>query len=413
VATKYWTPNAAAVAQVTTVTVGGTLSGETFTISVNGVQIASHTDATTTISDTVAALVAAWNLSTHPYAPGITAAAASPTLTLTADTAEVPFAVTLNTPGGSATFGQAATVAPTGPHTWDEADNWSGSAVPSNSDVIVLRDCATNICWGLAGLSTTDHVMHVEQSFKGKIGLRADQFATSADGDTTVSTATEYRATYLQLDMDRIEIGAHLGPGTPAGSQRIKLDDDSGSATTIVVHNTAAAASESNKPAVRLKANSASCDIDVRGGQGGVGVAVDVPGETSTIGDVYATGGNVFLGEGVTVTNIVNHGGAAHVNLGTATCTLVETTGGTTIVDGDQAVTTVKPSGGRTLLHTTGTVTNLTYEGPGECDLTGSGAARTVSTVTPVPGATLRLDPDVVTVTTYAEPDFAFTVSWS
>ncbi|MDZ7809208.1 MAG: hypothetical protein U5L11_02515 [Arhodomonas sp.] len=97
-ATKYWQPKAQPVAQVTTVTVGGTLSGETFSISVGGLVIATHTDATTTIADTVAALVAAWNASTHPYATGITAADASPDITLTADTAEVPFAVTLNTP---------------------------------------------------------------------------------------------------------------------------------------------------------------------------------------------------------------------------------------------------------------------------------------------------------------------------
>ena len=108
-ATHKWLGQTAAVAQVTTVTVGGTLSSETFTISVGGVAIASHTDADTVIATTVTALVAAWNASTHAYATGITAVAASPNITLTADTAGVPFAVTLNTPGGSATLGQAAT----------------------------------------------------------------------------------------------------------------------------------------------------------------------------------------------------------------------------------------------------------------------------------------------------------------
>ena len=99
-ATLYWEGKATAVAQVTTVTVGGTLSSETFTISVGGDAIASHTDADTVIASTVAALVSAWNSSTHPYATGITAADASPDITLTADTAGVPFVVTLNTPGG-------------------------------------------------------------------------------------------------------------------------------------------------------------------------------------------------------------------------------------------------------------------------------------------------------------------------
>ena len=57
--TVVWEGRADAVAQVTTVTVGGTLSGETFTISVGGVAIATHTDADTVIATTVAALVAA------------------------------------------------------------------------------------------------------------------------------------------------------------------------------------------------------------------------------------------------------------------------------------------------------------------------------------------------------------------
>ena len=148
-ATHKWLGQTAALAQVTTVTVGGTLSSETFTISVGGVAIASHTDADTVIATTVAALVAAWNASTHAYASGITAVAASPNITLTADTAGVPFAVTLNTPGGSATLGQAATTANAGLMCWPPR-----TSTAARCQATAIRSSSKPTRWRCCGRST-------------------------------------------------------------------------------------------------------------------------------------------------------------------------------------------------------------------------------------------------------------------
>lgn len=405
-ANKYWEPKAIGVAQVTTVTVGGTLSGETFTISVNGVAIASHTDTDTVIASTVADLVSDWNNSTHAYATGITAADASPDITLTADTAEVPFTITLNTPGGSATFSQAATTAPTGPHTLDEALNWNGEALPSNSDVLYFRDSDIDVAWGLAGLTTTGHTVIVEASYTGKIGLDRSGYATSADGQAVDTSATEYRQAYLQLDISRLEIGGHDGVGDPGGSQRLMIDNDRAGASQTTVYATSPNGSETGKPPVRLLAAHASAHFDIRGR---VGIAVDEPGETSTVGNVTVSEGGVNIGDGVTLTNFTQHEGESKLNLGAATVTQALVHGGNVILNGDQAITTLKVTGGRAEPSSTGTITTCEHEG-GIVDYKVGTEARTVTTHQLHRGAELLTNDDVVTITNLLEPDGPSTI---
>ncbi len=401
-ADKYWDPKAIPVKQLTTVTVGGTLSGETFSISVNGVTIASHTDTDTVIATTVAALVSAWNASTHVYATGITATDASPDITLEADVAEVPFTITLNTPGGSATFTQAATRAPTGPHTWDEPLNWSGEAVPANSDVIYLRDSTSPIAWGLDGLSTTGHTVHSEASFTGAIGLDRSAFATSADGQTVDTSAAEYRQSYLQLDISRLEIGGHDGVGDPGNADRVMIDNDRAGASTTVVHSSAAVASEDGKPPIRLLFNHANADVEIRNAL--VGIAIDEPGETSTCGDIVVNNGGLFTGDGFQATNITHHGGDSRVNLGAAALTKALVHGGDLRINGDQAITTLEVTGGRCESNTTGTITTCEHKG-GTVDYSVGREARTVTTHQLHDGAELLTNDDIVTITNLLEPD--------
>jgi len=410
-ATKYWQPKVTAVAQLTTVTVGGTLSGETFTLTVNGIDIATHTDADTVIATTVAALVAAWNASTHAYATGITAADASPTLTLTADNAGEPFVITLNTPGGSATLGQAETTSATGPNHVDAADNWGGS-LPSNSDIIVFRDSSISAPWGLDQLSTTGHTLEVEQTYTGLLGLASATFLLA---DTANTTAQEYRPDYFTLDISRLEIGGHTGPGIPSGSQRIKVDNDRASANTTVIHDTASAAAETSKPPVRLKFVHADADIDVRSGSGGVGIAMDIPGETSTIGDIVVQGGKFYAGSGVTLTNLTVSGGDAIIDAA-ATITAIKVHGGNVRTEGDYTVTTLTTTGGNVTanhIKTAGSaITTANLEG-GTTDASKGGEARTWATVNLSRGATLIGDDDILTITTLNEPDGPYTISVS
>lgn len=413
-ATIYFKGTAAPVAQVTTVTVGGTLAGETFTISAGGVAIASHTDATTVIADTITALVAAWNASTHPYATGITAAAASPTLTLTSDTAGVPFVVTLNTPGGAATLGQTATTASAGPNHWDAADNWSGGAVPVNGDVCILSNSAVNICWGLAQSAVTLVGLYIEKSYTGRIGLDYARFATSTDGATYSSTTKpEYRDTHLYILVNGpVWIGSKSTLGSPTGSSRILLNLGN-QATEVTVFDTSSTPVSSGRATVDLLANSAATNVYVRNAPGGVSVAGEKPDETSTIGSFVVSdttaGSLCYLSDGVTVTTVTLNGGNSVVSAA-ATITTLNLYGGLLRTEGDYTITTANQTGGTWSCNNDksggNAITTLNGYG-GVCDFRGSREARTVATLSPRPGFTWYADKDVLTITTLNQPQDA------
>ena len=401
-ADKYWQPKAEAVKQVSTVQVTGFDATTTYALSVNGVAVASVLG-TTDANGTASALSTAWNNANHVYATGITASVSTDTVTLTADEFEVPFTVVSSDTGGSGTIGAVSTTtAATGPHTLNEAENWDGEALPVNDDVLFFRDSTQNICWGLESLTTTGHTVHIEASFTGKMGLNRSAFATSADGETVESAAPEYRPLYMQLDIARLEIGAHAGPGSPGGSPRIMVDNDRASASQTVIHSSATVSSETGKPPVRLLLAHSGADIDARNGQ--VGIAVDEPGETSTVGDIVSREAGVFTGDGVTLTNYTQHGGTSLLNLGAATLTLALVHDGLLTIEGGQAITTLRVTGGEAVCNTTGTVSTCTHEG-GRVDYSQGAEARTVTNHQLFRGATLITNDDVVTITNLLEPD--------
>jgi len=412
-ATKYWEPKALTVAQVTTVTVGGTLAGETFTITVGGVDIASHTDADTVIATTVAALVSAWNASIHAYATGITAVDASPSITFTGDTGGAvgsgsesgsPFILTLNTPGGAATFGQVETTSATSVHNFNDPVNFSDGALPGASDTVIIADTDVNICWGLESITAADLVLKVDQSYTGLIGLRTSNFAANVAGDVYDSSAFEYRPTYLQLDIATLEIGGSSGVGSPAGSTRIKIDNDKAGISTTRIWNTAESSAESNLPAVRLLYNNINSDVDcLLTGAGGAGIGVDLPDEASTIGWVYVDGQTTqfTIGGGVTINNLTQHSGTCRLDSASTLATVARNGGSLTISEGVTVTFMTDKGAGQTIMN--GTVGTLTISGGGFVDGTQSGKSRTWTTVT-VLDSTLQLDFSVVTITTLADP---------
>lgn len=408
-ADKYWDPKAIAVAQVSTVQVTAFDAATTYVLTVNGVDLVSEagdTDANTTAGN----IQAAWEASTHPYTTGITATVATDTVTLTG-TAEVPFTVTSSATGGTGTIGAVSTTtSATGPHTISDATNWDAETLPSNNDALIFRNSDVNACWGLDQLATTGHTLRVEQTYTGSIGLNSIAVATSADGATTDTAAPEYRALYFQLDCARIEIGENPGIGNPGGSQRVMIDNDRAGASQTVIYDTNVNGSEAGKPPIRLKYADASADIDVRNGV--AGIAVDVPGETSTVGDVVVHAGQLVVGDGVTLTNWAQYGGTNRLDIGVATLTLAFVAGGQLTIDGDQAIATLKTIGGETICNTTGTVTTATHDG-GTINYARSSEARTVTTHQLFRGATLITDDDYVTITNLLEPDGPSTISVS
>jgi len=414
--TIYWKGTADAVAQVSTIQITADDAATTYKVTIGGVEV-SCSGAGTGVNDTASALQAALDASTHPYFTAITWTVATDTVTGTAGTAGVPFVATSSVSGGTGTIGAVtASTASSGPNDWSTADNWSGGAVPVNSDDVIIQDNDVNICWGLDQNSVALTSLTIKKTYTGKIGLRYTEFATSADGDTRDSSKPEYRDTYLKIVSTSVDLGEHFGPGAPAGSTRIKLDLHT-TASTVIVHGTANTSAETGLPAVRLKATHANTDVYVRSAPGGVGVAVDVPGETSTVRKISVsdttTKSRVSCGAGTTLTTWEQLGGS-NVLEAAGTVTTVETNGGTLQIEGSYTITALNVNGGTVNDNHGGSpaVTTATLKG-GVTDTQGSNQDRTYTTVNLWPGATLQGDSDNLTITTLNESGGKYTLSAS
>ena len=347
-----------------------------------------------TVANVTAGLTAAWNTSTDALTTGVTAADDGPgnTITLTADTAGVAFEVTATAvDGGGAdtqTLGKASTTANSGPSDWRNTANWSSGALPGGAggQDVYLGDAT--ILYGLdqSGIGNTLDSLHTETT---QIG---------------VNPSSGRFPVYLQIPATLVDIGQHTGPGTPQFTPPVNINTGS-VASTIVVYNSGTN-TPATDPSIRLLANSASTNIEVR--KGTVGIATG-NGETATVGGVVvnfvansAGDANVFIGEGVTLTNLTQKAGKCSLGSAVGTLCLVEGGKFTTYAVG--TIATLSVSGGTATLNSTGTITALNIEGRGIVDFTTGSAARTVTTCKLDPDGTLSYDPSIVTMTNNVQP---------
>lgn len=346
--TRRWRGDAPAVAQVTTIAVTGAwATNDTATLTVNGKSITFTVAATQTAAAVVAGLVAAWNASTIPEFAEITASGSTSPITLTADTAGAPFTVSQSesTAGDGALGSPTEATAATGPNFWSNAANWSGAAVPVDSDDVYIDEGSSDIKYGLAQSAVTLTSLTIGQKYTGRIGLPV----LNSDGTTSYF---EYRATYLAISATTVTIGTDDG----AGSGRIKLDTGSNACTLNLLNSGNSA--EQGRAAVIWKGANASNAINVT--KGTLDVA-PFPGETATLPalrvgfrDNPRGDATVRSYSGVTLTTITQSGGSLQI---------------------DGAVTTVNQTGGE-LIVLNGNVTTLNVDG-GECRYRGAGTIAT------------------------------------
>lgn len=403
-ATVFWEGTADAVAQVSDAsidTVDGTPANNTFTITIGGDAISQVGD--TDVSTTAAALVATLNASTNPYFSGITwTNPSSGNITGTADNAGEPFVASLTVSGagtGSVTDFSDST-ASAGPNHWDTAANWSGGAVPVNSDDVIIKDSDVNILWGLSQAAVDLTSLTIESTYTGYIGLPRRVFTTNANGSNFTDTKIEYRQDYLDIGWTTGRIGITTGPDTGAGSRRLKLDNDKAGASTTTIYSTATQSADIGLSPVRLLFAHANADVYVRSGT--VSIAGDAPNETTTIGELHCIDGQVFTSDGVTVTTVKVNGGGQHIIDCAATITTLEVNGGTVRTEGSQAITTITVNGGTLTCNNTGTVTTMNIDG-GTVDGRSSNEARTWTTCN-LDRGTLMTDDDWLTITTFDQP---------
>lgn len=419
-ATIIWQGDAPTVAQVDTLTPGGTIEiNDKFILTVTGEDGSTYalsvSATATTVTQTCADITTAWNASTNALLTPVTAAnvgtvGSYTAVRLTADVAGVPFyavATTTESNDGAAddqTFSSAATTANSSPASWATASNWSSGTVPVNGSDVYFTNNAVSVTYGLIQSAVTLTSLHIEQSYTGAIGTSA---------------------AYLAIGATNVYIGEHYGSGTPSGSGRIKLDLRA-ACTSFSVYNSASTATDTYLAPIQvISGANAITTFDVTKGK--VGVGVGSPSETAAITTAnigYNTSVNndavVEFGVGCTLTTLNKTGGDVVLR---GLVTTINNDGGELITATTDNITTLAIRGGTVTLVNLGTVTTYTIEG-GTCYLDKHGAittgncnggvsdwirtrnARTITTLNIKPGATIKLDKTtgVVTLTNNVVP---------
>jgi hypothetical protein len=398
-ATLRWLGRAAAVAQVTTLTVGGTVeAGDLFIVTVNGkaISVAATTTSTTTTATEVYTALAALTDSVYPeFAEFTVTNPSAGVVTLTGDTAGLPFTVTATTTesnGGAAdaqTFIAATTTAATGPNHWDAAANWDTGSAPTTGDTVYIENSDTDILYGLDQNAVTLAALYVRQSFTGTIGLPEVHTGGAAD-------YPEYRDTYLKISATILTVGD--GPGQ--GSGRIKIN--TGSVATTLTVNGLGTPAEQDIPAMLWKGTDSTNIVRVYKGTFAAAwlgtdaaniATLNVGYQTSQASDVAVYCGNVTF-----ATAISQEGGTLVLNTGVTTLT---TKGGNLLIQGAGAYTTINNWGSRIAYRGTGAVTTLNLGVGSSMDYAQDMRARTV-TNTNVYGSVTIFDP--FTTVTFTNP---------
>jgi hypothetical protein len=345
-ATVRWRGDAAAIAQVNTITPASIGIGNTFTVTCNGKTM------TYTAVDTLAATVAAGivalfttNAQTNsiPEFNEVTATVGSGTVVLTAKTLGKPFTITSSASGGTATFVTAATTANSGPNDANVVANWSGGALPSAADDVILDDTDADILWNVDALSAIALASFTTTpTFSGAVGLNYDAGAYA-----------EYRV------LDFIAKATTITINSPK-CKRMRLNASSTLVTLNVV--TIGTSDTTGLPALNFIGTNASNVVNIA--KGSVGLAARA-GQVATVltlraGYLNSQAGDVTVwgGSGLTLTTLEQSGGDVTLN---GALTTVNKYAGTLTLLNAATITTFNHFGGHAYHRSSGTIT--TYDG--------------------------------------------------
>lgn len=361
-ATLKWRGDAPAVAQVNTVTPASVTIGNTFTVTINGKAI-TVTATAATVANVTALLAAAIAASTIPEFQEVTAADATTAVTLTANTAGVPFTQTSSSATGSGSAGHSlstsTTTANSGPNSWLAA-NFSTGSLPVDGDTVYFENSDVDVLYELDQSSIDLAALYIAQSFTGKIGLPY----------FNASGYVEYRTRYLTLTADTVNIG--YGEGSGSGRILLSLGNN---ATVLNISNTGGAI-EQGVPAVVVQGH-ASATYTFVILKGSLGVATELS-QVCVIDSITVADGTVTLGSGCTLTTVAMAGGTLATYVGATTLTV---TGGTATHFAG-AIATLTIDGGTVYYRSTSTITTLKVGTDATIDFTQDPNARTVTTTT-------------------------------
>lgn len=392
-ATIIWEGGAAEIAQVDELTPGGTIEADDrFIVTVGGKSV-NVAAGGTTVADVTAAVEAAWNASTEPEHQEITAVDQTTYISMTADTAGVPFDMTVSTTeagGGAAddqTFvntsdGTGNSVLNSSPNDGNVLTNWSGGALPTGSDDIVFGNSTVDLLYGLDAIGDVTGCV-IDSTYTGRIGLPRN----NANG------YVEYRTRFLQLGTGLATLD--VGQGQATGSGRMNLAIGNRSADTAINVYQTGTAIETGIPALLLTTGTQSADTTLTVNRGDVGIAAGA-GETAVIDtltmgyiDRITSDATVTVGSGVTLTTINKSGGEATIATNVTTATQTD---GTLTINGTATLTTLNLDGGTIYYSTSGTLTTAVVSSAAIFSCVRDGRSRTITNMAIHSGGAI-LDP--------------------
>lgn len=363
---------AQAVAQVETITFGGTwANGETASVTI-GAKTVTYTavGGSETPSTMAAGLQALLAASDEPEFSDITWTVNAAVITATGSTAGIPHTIGVAESSGSGTIADSVVTAATGPEFWDNVKNWSTGAAPTTSDEVYLERADLPVRYGLP----TSLVLAKFVMTQGTLGLP----------DWNEAGYAEYRATRPIFEAAEVIIGTELTGPTLC---RLNLGSD---ATYMTVYNSTT--QRSGLQAIDVIIDDNTSTVAVVRGQVGIATAGNA---TSTLSAVrVGPEGNVTLGAGLTVASVISSG---TVDVACNVTTLTVDAGTATIRNAATA-TTIEVRGGQLLQQSRGTITNLNV-GPGIADFGRDIRARTVTNATLRPNGQIYDPFNVVTFT--------------
>lgn len=211
-----YTPANVGIGNIFTLT--ATAEDGTTTLAVNF----TATDAT--VANVTAGIVSAWNQSTNGLATPVTAVDNTTKVTLSADTAGIPFSIASSATGGTATFVAASVTANSGPEDWNTVSNWEAAAVPSSSDDVRITG-RYNIRYGLDQSAVALTSLYIGDEYRGSIGDESSGYFLAIDA-TTININTGGAFVYINGTSTDVTVKR-----TTSGSDRVRLDGDIGTLT--------------------------------------------------------------------------------------------------------------------------------------------------------------------------------------
>ncbi len=369
-AVRNWVARAQAIVEIATVQITAYDAATTYRLKYGGKSVS--TIAAGSANATATALAAAWNASTDSPLTEVTASANTDTVTLTCDTAGLPFAafVTATVTGGTGTIGAVTTTtSATGPTWWNNADNWAEGAVPVNGDDANVTLSLGAITDGLAQSAVTLNLLNV---FSPGLTLN-----TLGRPKLNPSGYTEFRDSYLAIGATTCVVKSQ--------AQLIKLDFGSVANTTEVRES--GQNPDQGVPAVLIKGTNIANVIDTQGGVSGLAYydGESYVGATAT----FAQGSTVNAGPGAVLADTISSGQVIMQGTGTNW----QTAGGLAEIRGTPGFAILYAESGQTLCKFGGTIGHVIAGGNGgQLDASQDNTPRTFTDCTLDKGGTI-LDP--------------------